>query len=430
MTMNNKIDAVWCSDCNYSTMGKYHKNDIRLLLITLSAFLLYGINIVLDYAIVLIFMVLMVAYVKKNVFITLFFPLMYFESVLVLSIGGSFFRLFEIGTILFCFVKLGGKIKVNYKFIPAILFSIFALRYSSILGALSTFVTMLVLCLVSIYAFEDKYYREYSLLSIVCSAVASVLYSFRSTSAHLSMGYGTRISGTIGDPNYTALLIVIGFVALLCLEYLEKKYRMIFGIILIIGLLRTISLTGISICLVMLLLIMYFKNPRKGIAYALIGVVLFLIFLRIPIKETSLLYGIQFRINNVLLGTNNLNAITSGRLNISISYLEYFHNSIPFVERIIGGNDVMSGDFRDVMVGNIGTVSHNSYIDMLYMIGYMGLGFILGYFIFEILNYIITYKKNNDSSILALAMIKIVVMVFAFTISIFPYRYFDFGFII
>lgn len=94
-------------------------------------------------------------------------------------------------------------------------------------------------------------------------------------------------------------------------------------------------------------------------------------------------------------------------------------NSQSNIFRIaLGGKNVINEPL-------FGVVSHNSFIDLLFMNGIIGLVFVITWFVIRIIYLIIKYKKTGDETYLGIAFIKITTLYFALTISIYSYRYFN-----
>ena len=62
------------------------------------------------------------------------------------------------------------------------------------------------------------------------------------------------------------------------------------------------------------------------------------------------------------------NYITNNRYYLVQSYMDEYAE-LPANQKLFGGNNVIEGDYRDEMVEKYTTVSHNTYIDMMFMIG-------------------------------------------------------------
>lgn len=60
---------------------------------------------------------------------------------------------------------------------------------------------------------------------------------------------------------------------------------------------------------------------------------------------------------------------------------------------------------------------------MLYTIGAIGTIFILGYFVYDIIQNIVKYRASKKYN-LSTAFLKLTILWFSMTISIFPFRYF------
>jgi len=84
----------------------------------------------------------------------------------------------------------------------------------------------------------------------------------------------------------------------------------------------------------------------------------------------------------------------------------------------------MSGPKRDELEAKIGYVSHNSFIDMLFMIGIIPTTLLLAFILLKIVKLIRKYIEEGSDQILSFIFIKLLVLGIGLTISMFPYRYF------
>ena len=150
----------------------------------------------------------------------------------------------------------------------------------------------------------------------------------------------------------------------------------------------------------------------KVLFVLLIGII---VFIALPIKPGNILYGFKTRITQVMI-VKDKNQITSGRTELTRKYLEYY-STLPTSQILLGGNNTINekSEIRQRLVKEFKNVSHNSYIDMLYMIGAIPTILLLITYIYTLFS----VRKNIN-----FLLMKIVILYFAMTISIFPFRYF------
>lgn len=393
------------------------------IIILIGSWGFYNINGYLNYFILLIYIIGLGYSVYKKQLELLYFPLIFFDTVLVLPMGGSFFPLYEIAFVVNIFINKRLKIPRNKHILIFIISILMCCIYvEGITTLISIVINAFIMYIIICELYRDKRNRENFLIVFTLGAVASGVYGFIQNNG-LTFGYGIRYSGTINDPNYSALFYLYGIFSIYCINSIKIQYKMILMAILIIALLRTISLSGIVGGILLTLLLWFIKKPKKGILLAIICVIFFCGFIQANISPDNILYGIHSRLIEVIknLHLADYDSITSSRYSITNLYLMQFRGQKDLVEVLFGGNNVMLNPFY-------GSISHNSYIDILFMNGIIGLLFICIYSVIRIIRLIFIFKKTEDETYLGIAFIKIVTLYFAFTISIYSYRYFNMAF--
>lgn len=387
---------------------------------------IYGINDYLDMIICIVLTIFLIINIKKDEFDYIFFGLMFFEPILQLPFisNASFFRIYQILFIIKIIIDIKEKhFKIKWKNILTILAGLLIITGSLYLNILSYI--SLVFNTIIVYYFMCKEYKsqdyyENLLYTVGIFIVFSAIYGFFRGNT-LNFGGFKRKSTTINDPNYSALFLDIGIFSIIGNNQINKKEKIIETSILIISLTLTVSLTGIMLCIAMMLLYIYMKNKELCAKITIFSILTLIIFINIPIPKDNTIYGIQKRLS-FLKDNTTMNDISSGRTNILSKYIENFFK-LPIKNIILGGKNTIDGAYRDKMVKEIGNISHNSYIDMMYMMG-MPLTIII--MIITIYNTLLQYKsyKNNKAISLNYFIIKIILIIFAFTLSLFPYRYY------
>ena len=117
------------------------------------------------------------------------------------------------------------------------------------------------------------------------------------------------------------------------------------------------------------------------------------------------------------------NYVTNNRYYLVRSYMGEYR-ALPIKEQLFGGNNVMTGDYRDEMVEKYTTVSHNTYIDMMYMVGLIPMLMITVLILWRIVSLVKEYRRTKSRQVLSLLFVKLIILVFGFTLSFFSYRYF------
>jgi O-antigen ligase len=405
-----------------------HKNFLFYFFLAVILFS-YGHNDILDLLLCILTLNLFLLNLKKNRFIYSYFALIFFEPILILPIiDGSFFRIYQI--IFFIRILLELIKNVKYKnsnvlnVFAAIIFFLLSTLYTlSLIDLVSTFVNVIILIYILIHLLKTDKKRHLNEIFAVVSvfSILSGLYGFI-FSTGLNFGYATRYGATIGDPNYSSLFYTLGFFALLGTDKFKKKTKILLSIVFISLLLSTVSLTGILGTLFLFIIYLCIISPSKSILYIFLILVLTFLFFEINFSIGSSLYGIQYRMRGII-GLDDLAQITSSRTTIFTNYYDYFR-SLPWSKQLFGGTNIISGDMRESMISMFGAVSHNSYIDILYLTGIIGLLLILTMFSLMIFNSIKMFFRTKENVYLSLAFLKITLLYYSLAISFFTFRYF------
>lgn len=357
--------------------------------------------------------------IRNEEFEHLYISLFLFEPIMVLPfVGGSFYRIFQF----MFFIKVlldikDNKAKIKLNLLGAISGLILIIT-STFYDDINGFISMIINVLILLYIFykkgkSDDYYQKL-LYSIGVNAFFMTLYGF-TNGRTINYGKFSRFSTTISDPNYSALFINLGIFSILGNKAFSKKEKMLFLTSLFISLLLTVSLTGICGCIMLLILSCYFNGIKKVMKVLFVLLIGIIVFIALPIKPGNILYGFKTRITQAMI-VKDKNQITSGRTELTRKYLEYY-STLPTSQILLGGNNTINekSEIRQRLVTEFKNVSHNSYIDMLYMIGAIPTILLLITYIYTLFS----VRKNIN-----FLLMKIVILYFAMTISIFPFRYF------
>ena len=424
MEMINRFPVYHSSETRTKECWSLSKTEYFIFLFMLFLFVVYGNTSVLDCIVIFLFLFTIAFFAFKKKLELLYFPLIFFDSILVLPFGGSFFRIYELVFIIYTF--LNGNLKIDRKIIPFALFALFSFYYSeSISWVVSIVLNTLIMYLIFTKLWDSEENRNVVFQIIALATVFSALYALLNTSG-ISGSYGVRYSGTVSDPNYSALFYLIGIISLLCTNKFKLFVKGVLFLFLFYSLLRTISLSGILISVLLIFLFSFFATKKKiFIVFSFASAVV--IFFLISFSTDSPFYGIHIRLINLFesLKTGDYNKITTGRENLSSYYLEFFFNSGNGFNIVFGGRNTVSGAFRDSMVFRFGNVSHNSFIDILFMNGIIGLVLIILYLVRQTGLYFKKFFKTQDKTYLGFVLLKLCVVFFGMTISIYPFKYFN-----
>ena len=409
--------------------NKTNKFNYKYFLLLALTLFFYGQNSLINVILVIIISLMFLFFIRRKEFILSYFALIFFEPILELPfVGGSFFRIYQLMFLILLFFEARSNKKYNFRnnmnYIAAIIFLALSFLYvESIEGIISSIINVLILIFITTYNNEKEMKEIYSNIFAVIAIFStfSGIYGFI-YGVTLNYGYVSRMGATIGDPNYSALFYTLGLFSLVGTHSIHKKIKLLLAGILCIFLLLTVSLTGILGTLFLFILFVGIKKMSKGILFGSATLLTFIVFLQSNLNRGTALYGLQYRILSVL-NSNDLSVITSNRSGIALYYLNYF-KGLPLINQLFGGNNTVGGIAREEMIKLTGNVAHNSFIDMLYMIGIFGTILMLALFVSSITRQIKKYKLSGDSIHLAIAFLKITILYYSLSISIFPFRYF------
>lgn len=403
-----------------------------LIFILISAsFLFYGLSTMVDYAILAVFFAGMVFLAKYNCLEMLCAPLYFFDYVLIVPIiGGSFNRLYAAFYLLYYAMKRHGKISMTKKeLILALVYFVMSVGYSfSVTSVISAVLNVFTLTFI-FKSMDNKENRDAFLFSIAIAAVLSAVYAF-TRGIKVEHEYGERLSGTISDPNFTALIYNLGIFAVLCCSKFNKWTRIACIAVMAVALIMTVSQTGIFGCVLLCMLLAFIIKPHKGLLLAMAGVVAIVVLLNTELPVTSIFHSIQQRLvesYNAIL-QKDYGAVTTNRSNLWVEYLMVFFGNISVIRMFVGGINPTTSAFRQTW--NLQYASHNSFVDALFMAGILGFLIVVVYLAMGIYKNIVLYKKSGDKTYLGFAFIKIVTVMFAFVLSYFTSKLFSIGFLL
>lgn len=229
---------------------------------------------------------------------------------------------------------------------------------------------------------EDDLFKLEFISCFFLAIIGEVLYGVI-FSTYREYSYSTWRSlqfNGVRDPNNLALHCCFLF-AIALIVYKPRTLRIlkvIIGILMPIIVLATISFTGITMMLFLLIVLTYKElNGRKRFIF--VGILLFLIIISVLIDYGTLLLdltnsnisfisGLGQRLNTMLTqySSGNYERLTSGRTALWKEYWNYFKDENIWLQ-LVG----REGTYRSLLQ-QIGTASHNSYIDYLISYGIIG----------------------------------------------------------
>lgn len=414
---------------------KFKKIDgLNSVFLLATCFMFYGLNSNLNLALLPLIFLIFITNINKDIFCLYYFALMFFEPVLTLPFElGSVFRIYQ--SIFLIKILNDFKNNVTFNNLPLhkVILAIILITWSLVTSqGMSTVVSMIINLIMLLYIFSrissNKRKDENYSLMLFIMFLFSMLSGFYGLYSGNVIAYGSsfsRLSGTIGDPNYTALFYLLGIFSLLGTEVISSlRIKVILCLVMSMFMLLTVSLQGIAGLLLLFVLYFFIKDKKIAIILMLLIVFTAVGVYYLPV-ETGALFGIKMRIINSVeyFITGDYSALTSNRTDLFNNYLSYFvmqsSSAILF-----GGQNIIVGNTREIMLNLFSGVSHNSYLDMLYAVGVVGTLYILGCFSYDIIKNLKNYKKSKKEYYLSIIFLKLSILWFAMGISMFPFRYF------
>jgi hypothetical protein len=431
------------------TAASFMQKDVYYFICLGIIVLTYGLNLWLNLFLYILFSLNLLANIKKDKFFHTFFALVFFEpqvhSALIFSpiMLSSLVKVYYIFFLFRIVIDLKNKTKFKFDIISTVLgvlFIITTFAYAENFTSGASYMSKTVaIILYMTYYFKASDNRE-KIIGDLLSVVA--LFTLFAGVYSLTRGiyWDNRLCSTIPDPNYSALFFAMGLFSSFGATMFKKWLRIIITIALAGLLLMTMSLTGIFVALfVLFIYLLITKGFKKVLIAVLIIAAIGSAILFMPTKEGTTFNNLQNRVNKfyvidetdyTLQGHDDycetelyLNYVTNNRYYLTESYLNEF-SLLSTREKLIGGNNVMTGPVRDKLEKEYGYVSHNSYIDLLFMIGLIPALILVACLILKLFWLFDEYKRTRSKQILCFAFLKIVMMAFGLTISFFPYRYF------
>jgi hypothetical protein len=390
--------------------------------VLLLVFLLFSANLP-KYFIFSILLIYLLVNFKSYRFYTMFFMLVFFESLLDINFLGlnfSFFRIYQA----FFVVKIPHLIftihKHKYIFsqfkIETMLFLVFLITIlnfsSSITDIFSFFSNMIIVYLITIF-FMIGNLGNRILFTIIFSTLVSGLYGLINDYTTAYSGLIDRYFSLIGDPNYSSFqyLFALFAIGLLKNKFLKTLLFLSFSFLIM----STISATAILIYFFIITVYLFLYKFKFFLLFVSIGILLSTYFINASFLSDTLLGSIQQRIL-LLLSDNDLSVITTGRSTLFFNYFNYFLNNLTLSQKLFGGTNIVYGELSQQLRVLFFNVSHNTFLDMLFSLG------IIFFSIFMICFLLKIFKLVLSKNILGLSFLSLVI--FMFSISIYPYRFF------
>lgn len=371
----------------------------------------------------LIASIVVIMFCSQEKFLSLLMFIMPFATIFKASPNSqSFFTYLTLVYVLFCVFK---NCKIDYKFLSwIVIFAIFLvfqmfLSFNILRTIKFVFNVLLIYFATSLVTSEnDKKIYVSFILGIVISSITAYINVIPNLTEYIGakdLGHYydemVRFSGLYADPNYYSINVIISLclaVILNCKNKMSSISAALFSVILLAFAIMTYSKSAFLILILPLSLLLYFKFKNRQYIFVSIIVIAFSIF------AMFLLSGKIEALNIVLsriTESNDLSTLTTGRLELWLSYLDFFKNNILSMLFGVG--------FGGELVAEM--AAHNSYIDMIYYLGLLG-SMLLISLIVRLFKYKqASFKKN----ILNYSILIVILIMYFFLSELF---YFDWAF--
>jgi len=181
----------------------------------------------------------------------------------------------------------------------------------------------------------------------------------------------------IGDPNYSAYLLIVGMVCTWFDSSFNRIVKIIFSAVMVYALTVTASISGIIALCITVVGSLYVNNKNKfkflivtTIVIAVVALAFF-VYIDLPQEQHNKLldtYVERITEKIAVFESGDLNKATTGRVNHLSFYLDYIINNQSISAFLFGGNSMFVS----------GRVAHNTFIGIVLQIGFVGfLAFIL-----------------------------------------------------
>ena len=435
---------------NFKALIQILQKDWVFIAILTAILLAYSISTYLDLVLITLLSLLLLANIKNNKLFYTYFALIFFEPIMVVPlVGGTYFRVFYLLLALRVLIDIIEKRKVK-KDIPTIIigviFFVTSFLYSINIGRnISVVMNVLSVLYISLSLKSQDDFKESIGKLLTFIAIFSALSGlFGLIRGFIMEGIiSGRFYGTIDDPNYSALFYIIGFFATFGASLIKKTWvKIAIATLLVLFIFATASITALLVIALLSFIWFIVKfGFKKSLLLVLVGVVLICAILFIPFSNGSYIDVTQNKLQKFLVFEDPnsylryqypnysdfemyLNRITSNRYYLAKTYAIHLFVNTPLSQQFFGGNNPVEGDFiKSIPVMNE-KVSHNSYIDMMFMIGYVFTLLVLIFIGVNIIKYFLRYLRTKDNEYVCIVLIMLSVLLFSTAISIFPYRYF------
>lgn len=271
--------------------------------------------------------------------------------------------------------------------------------------------------IILMFRHKDQKIRDYTFLFSIC-VIGESFYGKLFNHNVGEWGWRALQLSGMSDPNNYALncCMIIALVLVVFPNGFSKKEKIVLSLAASIGVVLSISFSGISLCISLFLCQIMFGNSQedtnKAVSRIIASFLILIMFVSfasfLPTiaeiaksSNISAISAIGQRLSSMIsdLIVGNYNGFSSGRLGLSSQYIEAFSN-YNIVQMIFGN----AGNLGTLEVA-LGRASHNSYIDILLSYGLFGIGL----FLFYVINIFYSFIKKNEWKSLVVAVLFLIV---------------------
>ncbi len=219
----------------------------------------------------------------------------------------------------------------------------------------------------------------------------------------------------IGDSNFSCILLNTGIIGALNCSFFGRNTKIILIALMVATVSITLSVTGLVSLIA--IFIYYFSAKKKGVQSLLvillviaIMVLMFSVYTHLPGEyhvEAVDEYIERITEKLDLFAENDVDTATSSRSRIARKYLNYIVNEQSLWKSLFGGNGIML----------TGGVPHNTYIDWILQLGWLGFAVMIFVVIRRLRR--VWHLPPTVSQKRILIMMKCLLLFFAFSLSIY-----------
>lgn len=326
--------------------------------------------------------VVSIIFLSENNAMALIMFCMSFANIFKASTGAqSFFTYLILLFVLICVIRYG---KFNSTFLCAmmifVLFLLIQMPFSAnILRTIKFIANIFIIYYVTILLDQKQYSKifiAYVLGVIIASTIAASglipnLADFIG-SKELGNMYGeeARFSGLYPDPNYYSTNVIISLCLLVILNFKKKLNAVVsifLAVLLIAFSIMTFSKSAFLMLVLPTILLIYSKIKCKRYFLA-VGITVFVVAVIVAVLSGKI-EALEIVIAR-FKEADDLSSLTTGRSDIWLYYIEYlFDNPLVFFFGRGFGADML------------GRAAHNTYIDLFYYLGLVGVVILVAVFI-------------------------------------------------